>query len=369
MGVRESISILASKDAKLKDNVNLWFGDGANGYNGDVGDVKLRWDGTDLDLLPTADDSIFKIGNGTLNFDVWLFGADANTYASWDASASVLKLEDNAELNFGSTTAGPGTKGDVQMRFDGTDFDVLGASNGLIIKFGNGTNDFDLWFYGSSATNYLWWDSSGNNLSFQGNAGLLSMGTLSSANDTSGIALSASTTSALKICADTGGSALGAGNARATLNRFLIGTAITGGANASAYGSENLLKHIVSDNSGGNEAGVLGHFESAGTLTLTGSQNTVRAGVASFMDLAAGATVAAGTIISAFGVNPANFGSNSGRAAVLHVTAPVAGTWNAFAEISSVTDCVQDSAAGSGGHKYLKIYLNNVLYTIDMVTA
>lgn len=196
------------------------------------------------------------------------------------------------------------------------------------------------------------------------------IGTLSSANDTSGVPLTATINKVVAINADTGGTALGAGNTRAAAFRFLLGTAITSGADISAYGAECLLKNIVSVNAGGNMGGVLGHFESAGTLTLTGSINTVKAGVASFLDLAANATVAAGTVVSAFGVNPANFGTTmNGRSAIIHVTNPMAGTWGSFLDLSTATGCTQDSAAGATTDKYLKVYINGTLYTIAMSTA
>jgi hypothetical protein len=197
-----------------------------------------------------------------------------------------------------------------------------------------------------------------------------SMGTLSSANDVSGIPLTASVNKAHAVHADTGGVALTAGNIRASLNRFLIGTAITSGADISTYGEEALLKMIVSVNVGGNQAGKLGHLESAGTLTLTGTINTVRAGVTSFLDLAANATVAAGTVVSAYGVNPANFGTTmNGRSSIIHVTNPMAGTWGSFLDMSTATGLTQDSAAGATGDKFLKVYLNGVLYTIAMERA
>jgi hypothetical protein len=196
------------------------------------------------------------------------------------------------------------------------------------------------------------------------------LGTLSSSNDTSGIPLSAVVNKAFAVHADSGGSALTAGNIRAALMRMLIGTAISGGADISTYGMEALLKSRVSVNVGGNQAGVLGHYESVNTITLTGSINTVKAGVASFLDLAANATVAAGTVMSAFGVNPANFGTTmNGRTAIIHVTNPMAGTWGSFLDLSTATGCTQDSAAGAVGDKFLKVCLNGVLYTIAMARA
>jgi len=195
------------------------------------------------------------------------------------------------------------------------------------------------------------------------------LGTLSSANDTSGVALSAAKTSAVKVCADTGGAALAASFTRAMQARFLIGTAISSGADISTAGFEGLLKSIASVNVGGNQGGVMGHYETAGTLTLTGSINTVKAAVAAFLDLATGATVAAGTVVSALGVNPANLGTLTGRASVIHVTNPMAGTWSSFLDLSSATGCVQDAAAGVTAGKHLKIYINGVLHTIPTVTA
>lgn len=200
--------------------------------------------------------------------------------------------------------------------------------------------------------------------------GRIILGTLSSANDTSGIALSATVNKALAVHADSGGAALTAGNIRAGLSRMLIGTAISSGADISSYGHECLLKSIVSVNAGGNQGGVLGHYESAGTITLTGTINTVKAGVASFLDLAANTTVAANTVVSAFGINPANFGTTmNGRSAIIHVTTPMAGTWGSFLDLSDATGCTQDAAAGATGDKFLKVYVNGVLYTIAMATA
>jgi hypothetical protein len=207
------------------------------------------------------------------------------------------------------------------------------------------------------------------NLTFD-KTGSVTLGTLSSANDTSGVSISSAKTKALAVNADTGGVALTAGSYRASASRMLIGTAITSGADISVAGIEGLLKTIVSANVGGNQGGVMGHYESAGTLTLTGSINTTKSGVTSFLDLATGATVAAGTVVSAFGVNPANFGTvMSGRSAIIHVTNPMAGEWGSFLDLSSATGCTQDAAAGSTGGKFLKVYLNGVLYTIAMVTA
>lgn len=160
-------------DIKLNDSDDLIFGDGASAA-AVAGDAKIRWDGTDLDLLCTANNTVFKIGDGTTSFDVWVFGASASAYWSWDASANDLKAEDSVSLMFGTGAgAGPGNAGDVEMRWDGTDFDVLAAANNSVIKFGNGTESFDVWTFGSSASEYLEWDASRDALLLQGNAKII----------------------------------------------------------------------------------------------------------------------------------------------------------------------------------------------------
>mgnify|MGYP001569010216 CR=1 FL=1 len=158
---------------QAEDSVYVGFGTGVAG----APDATMRWDGTILSLLPLADDSVYKIGNGTLCFDVWIYGADANTYISWDASSSDLKLEDGVSLMFGTGAgAGPGTAGDVEIRWDGTDLDVLAAADDLVMKIGNGTNSFDVWIYGNTASDYVEWDASVSTLFLRGAAGLTVVG-------------------------------------------------------------------------------------------------------------------------------------------------------------------------------------------------
>lgn len=71
-----------------QDNVRTAWGTGAAG----VADATMGWDATILSLLPAVDDSVFKIGDGTLNFDVWMYGATASDYMLVDASASTVSM-------------------------------------------------------------------------------------------------------------------------------------------------------------------------------------------------------------------------------------------------------------------------------------
>ena len=97
-------------DLQFKDADMLVFGTGAGG----TGDVQLRWDATDLDLLPTANDSIFCIGNGTLCFDVKIFGKTTADYFTFDAGTSSLLVVGDARLDFsGCTVLAANTDGGV----------------------------------------------------------------------------------------------------------------------------------------------------------------------------------------------------------------------------------------------------------------
>ena len=70
----------------LKDNQQLSFGDAK--------DIAMRWDGTDLDVLPLANNAVWKWGNGTLSFDMWWYGSAAANYILFDASGNDLIFMD-----------------------------------------------------------------------------------------------------------------------------------------------------------------------------------------------------------------------------------------------------------------------------------
>ena len=91
----------SANDLKFEDSVSIMLGTGAGAGVGSAGDVELRWDATDLDMLAAADDTVFKIGNGTNSFDVWVYGNTASDYILWDASAGKLTLEGAAYVDLG----------------------------------------------------------------------------------------------------------------------------------------------------------------------------------------------------------------------------------------------------------------------------
>lgn len=52
-----------------------------------------------LYLIPLTDDSVINFGNGTLDYDVKMFGSSASDFALWDASAKTLSLGGAAILD------------------------------------------------------------------------------------------------------------------------------------------------------------------------------------------------------------------------------------------------------------------------------
>jgi len=143
---------------RFEDDIELSFGDND--------DVVLNWDSGagKLEMLPAADDTLWEIGNGTLSMDITIFGGTADHQIVFDASANLVsldgvdfRLEDADLLLFGDAS-------DVALRWDGTDLDWLALANNTVMKFGNGTESFDLWIYGSAVGNYLLFDASANSL-------------------------------------------------------------------------------------------------------------------------------------------------------------------------------------------------------------
>jgi hypothetical protein len=170
MSVVERIGVLARDVVKLRDNAELRLGDGAQGSDWAVSDVKLTWDGTDLDLVPTTDDTVFKIGTGTYSFDVWLYGQSSSYYWLWDASTSILhgsggvtvNLQDSNYLKFGDGN-------DVNMYWDATRMVILPAVDDTSIEFGisAGTQvSPDVRFWGNDSASYMMWDASASRLLF-----------------------------------------------------------------------------------------------------------------------------------------------------------------------------------------------------------
>ena len=127
--------------------------------------------GTTLSLLAGSDNNTIIFGATGNSFDLVINGSTSTFLITWDASANDLKFEDSVSLMFGTGAgAGVGSAGDVEIRWDATDLDILAAADDTVLKLGNGTNSFDVWVYGNTASDYVLWDASVGAMSFVGAA-------------------------------------------------------------------------------------------------------------------------------------------------------------------------------------------------------
>ena len=119
-------------------------------------------------ILPETDDDTLWLGNGTNSWDLLIYGNATSTFISWDASADSLKLEDNVYLGFGSATAGVGTKGDINITWNGTKLLVAQVTANSAIDWGVDGAGIDQVWYGDTASTNMTWDQSADALIFTG---------------------------------------------------------------------------------------------------------------------------------------------------------------------------------------------------------
>lgn len=100
---------LEDVDLKLGDNDILQFGDATGG------DVSVKWNGTNLVILPAADDTgAIYFGDGTTDMDVRVTLGAAADYAQFDVGAKSLIIAGDARLDLSSATvAAANTDGGV----------------------------------------------------------------------------------------------------------------------------------------------------------------------------------------------------------------------------------------------------------------
>jgi len=196
------------------------------------------------------------------------------------------------------------------------------------------------------------------------NCGFL-IGDFSSATAGSGIPLSATYTAAARIYADDGGAKLGAGEKRAFISRFLYATADTDGTDQTMSGIVGQVKIANDLTIGGNLSGVCGYLEVVTAKTLTGgASDAIASAVWGRVDLPSGAVIGSGGLISAFGVSADLGGTHTGKASVLSVPNPSAGTWDYFAVFGSATGCTDTPAGTFSTVAYLKVSIGGITYYI-----
>jgi len=128
-----------------------WLQDNELMYFGDARDMSIEWNGTNLEILPVADDTgSILIGNGTLNINSFqIFGMTANDYVLYDTSVGLLTLVNTALGADARGTRQIGTVATPAMT-DGygvweQELNVTGIATGLIaagsswINFGAGS--------------------------------------------------------------------------------------------------------------------------------------------------------------------------------------------------------------------------------------
>lgn len=135
------------------------YADNVPAYFGTSRDASLKWDGTNLVLLPLVDDTgAFHIGNGTLDFDVKVFLNATTKYVLFDVGGSLLTLED-VDLHLGDNDRaefGDATGGDVSATWNGSALNILPATDDTgAINFGDGTTDMDVKIFMGDTLNYF----------------------------------------------------------------------------------------------------------------------------------------------------------------------------------------------------------------------
>lgn len=81
------------EDIQLPETTDLLFGDNEELKFGDASDAVIKWDASNLTILPLTDlTGAVQIGNGTLSMDLKVFGTVAANYVEYDASADRLNV-------------------------------------------------------------------------------------------------------------------------------------------------------------------------------------------------------------------------------------------------------------------------------------
>jgi len=118
-------------------DLNLNFKDSASLQFGNANDAVFSWDGTQLELLPTADDTgAFNIGDGTTDFDFKVFLGATTAYLEMNVGTGQINIE-GAELHLGDSDKiefGDATAGDVTVQWNATDLLWTGAAAGAKMR-------------------------------------------------------------------------------------------------------------------------------------------------------------------------------------------------------------------------------------------
>ena len=138
-------------------------------YLGDSNDVDIRWDGTDLDILPSTDGYGMVLGDNTHGWTIPIYGGSTSQSILFTGGATNTLVFNDIDVYLGDNDSiYIGDSSDIQIRWDATDLDILGIADDQVIKFGNGTNSFDIWIYGESADDNFIFNASDNKINLDG---------------------------------------------------------------------------------------------------------------------------------------------------------------------------------------------------------
>lgn len=160
---------------------------------GDEQDITMTWDGSHFLIGQATANSAIYLGADNAGIDVLFYGDTASAFMLWDQTAddlifdgaAGLSLLDGNLLRFGDLAAG-----DINMNFDGTNFEVEGAAAATTVLWGAdshvlnttwkgtltiGKDDtgHDVKIHGATAGRYLEWDESGDVLNLDGHLAII----------------------------------------------------------------------------------------------------------------------------------------------------------------------------------------------------
>ena len=150
----------------MAENIDLTFGDDEVLKFGDDSDVGIKWDGSNLTILPLTDDvGAVNIGDGATDMDFKVFLGETTKYVLFDVENSLLQLED-VDLKLGDGDILQfGDDNDVVIKWDASNLTILPKTDLTgAIQIGNGTLSMDLKVFGTESVNYFEYDASEDRL-------------------------------------------------------------------------------------------------------------------------------------------------------------------------------------------------------------
>lgn len=166
----QTIEFGASAATLTLDDVDLYLGDNdILGFGDTPKDVYFSWDDTDFLMLTSANNRPWKIGDGSENFDITIYGDSVNNYIEFDCSDKELTLEGIDLHLMDDDILYIGDSKDMSIHYDlaDTQIEILPVTNDTDMHFGSGTLAWNITWYGDASTNYVLFDVTSNEVVFE----------------------------------------------------------------------------------------------------------------------------------------------------------------------------------------------------------